>query len=248
MVDLTKGPVVIPGVLDTTMPACDSLGSISVPGGGLEAQPLSIVITHEQNKILRVPNRDMSLRQQQSLHTMLTGIALDPDSFARQVRKRRISHLGESSDGGSCEVVVAAATAAAAAAAAAGEHEHEHEHEHKVEEDASAQSGGSNTWNSSVGSSVVSSSRSSSIRGGRGGGAPRAGEEAAGRHSDSIGADLHAAAAAMVEARHDGASDGDCCRLARAVGGEAGWRGGDDTASSASSSSSSPSSSSSSPS
>ena len=74
------------GIMDLTQePICVAAGvstSLEVDAD----QPMSIMITHEQNKILRVPNRDMSLRQQQSLHTMLTGIALDPDSFARQQR------------------------------------------------------------------------------------------------------------------------------------------------------------------
>ena len=49
--DLTREPVQIDGY------------STSQVLDGSQDQPMSIMITHEQNKILRIPNRDMSLKQ-----------------------------------------------------------------------------------------------------------------------------------------------------------------------------------------
>ena len=89
--DLTRAPVQIDGC------------STSQVLDGSQDQPMSIMITHEQNNILRIPNRDMSLKQQNSLHSMLTDIALDPNGFTMCVRKRRLSSTiqASTSSGGS---------------------------------------------------------------------------------------------------------------------------------------------------
>ena len=52
-------------------------------------QPLSLVITNDENRILRIPNQEMSSKQQKNLEGMLTDIKFDPEGFKKCVEERR---------------------------------------------------------------------------------------------------------------------------------------------------------------